>query len=95
MYRSPEDKNQQQPETAEKEDTVTIIDEAPNAVVFFCELISSIRDAFSNANSHNATIQQTQIQPKNLEPSIHHTRKNTDTLLTIINTKDLVVLFCE
>ena len=94
-YRSPEDKNQQQPETAGKEDAVAVIDEAPNAVVFFCELMSSVRDAFLNANSDNATTQQTQTQPNNFEPSNHHTRKSTDTLLTIINTQDLVVLFCE
>ena len=58
-------------------------------------MIGSLRNAFLNADSDNATTQQTQTQPNNSEPSNHHTRKDTDTLLTIINAKDLVVMFCE
>ena len=84
----------QQPAVAEeeKEDTVTIIDEAPNAIAFFCELLTSIL----NPEPEYATeLTQTQHRTPNSTEHHSHTEKTADTLLTIINTKDLIVLFCE
>ena len=54
----------QQPAVAEeeKEDTVTIIDEAPNAIAFFCKLLTSVRDAVLNADSEQT---QTRHQTPN------------------------------
>ena len=87
FYRSSEDEKQQ-PKVAEEEDAVTIIDEAPNAIVFFCKLL------LTSVWNPEPELTKTHTRKPNTTEHYNYT-KTTDTLLTIINTKDLVVLFCE
>ena len=89
FHRASEDGKEQKLESEEEEDVVTIIDEAPNAIAFFCKLLKSVLNIETELTH---TRHQT---PNSSEHHNTHTGKTSDTLLTIINTKDIIVLFCE
>ena len=92
--RDAEDREEEKP--AAEEDAVTVIDEAPNAVAFFCKLLTSVaRGAVLSTESSddNNLTRSTRQTANSTQP--YNTSRTTDTLLTIINTKDLIVLFCE